>query len=271
MPTPEQQPNTSNLQSLESELSLTKQELDEFRKLPKEEQDRQKDEKLLELQKLNDKLDVAMQEAIRTGHLDEAIKLKEQLEKEVNDLGEKVEGTESPEANIPSLKRFLKETFSKWYKRDIDIPQRPSFVDLHSLNWETLKADIDPSKFGEYTLNPECIGLDFETIKIKVLDIQKEIKDHNLTDLASIGKYVIDTYSKDYIIPDLTFWQWMIEKGASAPAELLDKNILNFCFGSILHGLGGDARVPCVSWFDRHANPLDYVWGGHYRVVLLER
>jgi len=106
MPTPEQQPNTSHLQSLESELSLTKAELDEFKKLPKEEQERQKDEKLLELQRLNDKLDVAMQEAIKTGHLEETIKLKEQLEKEVKDLGEKVEAAESPE-NILKIDRTI--------------------------------------------------------------------------------------------------------------------------------------------------------------------
>jgi len=89
MSTPEQQPNTPNLQSLESELSLSKAEMEEFRKLPKEEQKKQKDEKLAKLNNLNDKLDQLIQEAIQTGQIEEAIKLKKRLEKEIKDLEEK--------------------------------------------------------------------------------------------------------------------------------------------------------------------------------------
>ena len=56
----EQQPNTTNLQSLETELSLTQAEMEEFRKLPKEEREKQKGEKLNKLQALQDKLDQAI-------------------------------------------------------------------------------------------------------------------------------------------------------------------------------------------------------------------
>jgi len=200
--------------------------------------------------------------------------------KSLNKKMEKIFGKEKP-VNIIDLliahEPFLRETFGKWYSGDqkkIDIPQRPSLVDPQSLDFSSLKSDIDPSKFGEYTLNPECLGLDFKTAKIKVLDIQKEIKTNKLTDIASIGKYIIDTYSKDYIIPDISFWQWMIEKGANAPTELLDGNY-HFCFGSILRNSGGDARVPCASWhgaeFFRGAVRLGFDWGSHFRVALLER
>jgi hypothetical protein len=94
MKTPEQQPTTSSLQSLQNEMVLTKQEMEEFRKLPKEEQEKQKETKLAELQALQTKLDLAMQEAIKTGDLTEVKKLKDQLEQEIVDLTEKVEATE---------------------------------------------------------------------------------------------------------------------------------------------------------------------------------
>jgi len=183
MPTSEQQPNTSHLQSLESELSLTKAELAEFKKLPKEEQDRQKDEKLLELQRLNDKLDIAMQEAIKTGHLDEAIKLKEQLEREVNDLREKVEGTESPE-NILKIDRtadILK--FAAWDEatiEDQDTDTRSTAlteIDLSKVKLDTSWLDGGFESSGEGRLEAlkasGNIRLDAQ-ILITLLNLPKE-------------------------------------------------------------------------------------------------
>ena len=89
MSTPERQPNTSDLQTLEMEINLTKQEMEAFRKLPKKEQNKQKKEKLAKLLEIQVKLDQAIQGAIQTGELDEAKKLKEQLENEMRDLEEK--------------------------------------------------------------------------------------------------------------------------------------------------------------------------------------
>ena len=59
MKTPEQQPNISNPQTLESEVALTRQEMEEFKKLPKEERDKQRDEQLTKLKDLQEKLKTA--------------------------------------------------------------------------------------------------------------------------------------------------------------------------------------------------------------------
>jgi len=91
MSTPEQQTNTSNFQTLESEVALTKQEIEDYKKLPKGEQDKQKQERLAKLFEIQTKLDQTIQGAVQTGELDEARKLKEQLEQEIRDLEEKVE------------------------------------------------------------------------------------------------------------------------------------------------------------------------------------
>ena len=93
----EQQPNTSNLQTLETELALTKAEIEEFRKLPKEEQEKQKDEKLASLEGLQTKFDLAIQEAIRTGDIESAKGIKEKYARAIEDLEEIVKATERPE------------------------------------------------------------------------------------------------------------------------------------------------------------------------------
>jgi hypothetical protein len=103
----ELQPNTSNLQTLEAEATLTKQELKDFRKLPKEQQEKEKQDKLSKLSDLQNKLDQAIQEAIKTGNLEEAKKLKEQLEKEIKDVEEQIEITER--TNTPEGAEYLTE------------------------------------------------------------------------------------------------------------------------------------------------------------------
>jgi hypothetical protein len=85
MSTPEQQSN-SGLQTLETEIALTRQEIEEFQRLPKEERRKQRDEKLAKLKNLQEKLDQTIQEAVRTGRLDEARDLKDQIEKELSEL-----------------------------------------------------------------------------------------------------------------------------------------------------------------------------------------
>ena len=84
----EQNPQNSdyNLQTLVNEVALTKQEINEFQKLPKEERRKHRDEKLKKLEDLKVKLDQMIQEAIRTGDLGEAKKLNEQIEKELSEL-----------------------------------------------------------------------------------------------------------------------------------------------------------------------------------------
>ena len=72
--------------TLPTELSLTKAELEAFKQLPKEEQEKQKDTKLTELKALQTKLDEAIQNAITTGDITEARRLRDELEKEIQDL-----------------------------------------------------------------------------------------------------------------------------------------------------------------------------------------
>jgi hypothetical protein len=180
---------------------------------------------------------------------------------------------------IESLKPFLEELFQQ-HCGSSDTgrsAQKPSIIDPKSLDIEFLKSDENRAKFGEYTLNPECLGLDFEKVKIKVLNIQKEIQDSNLTDLAQIGTYIINKYSDKYIIPDLSFCKWIIKKHINFWKGSLGDYCAYYCFGSILHKESGEASVLSLHWEreDRYwlyaPRSLVHEWSDSSRVVLLER
>ena len=210
-----------------------------------------------------------------------------QLENEAQKkTGQEIALEEIKKLEIAALKiePFIKETFQGWNVTNFDkVIQKPSFTDPQSLNLNILKSDIDPAKLGEFSLNPECLNLDFSQIedKITIKEIsEKEIKDNKLTDLAQIGTYIIKQYSKDYIISDLSFWQWMFQKGANAPQKLKDDNYYYFMFGSVLRYSDGKALVPNARWngskFLRDAGDLDDVslagrYQGRYVVILLKR
>lgn len=127
----EQQLNTeSNLQTLQDEVFLTKQELEDFKKLPKEEQEKQKQNKLAKLSELHSKLDESIQEAIKTGDTEEAKKLENQLKREVKDLEQQIEITEHPEFPEEAIKMEItiggktkEELIKEMEKNKISISQ----------------------------------------------------------------------------------------------------------------------------------------------------
>ena len=157
MSNPEQQPNiNSNLQTLETEVSLTKQEIEEFRRLPKEEQDRQKDEKLIRLKDLQNKLDQEIQEAIRIGKIDEVRNLTELLQKGLTDLEDQFEATESLE-NILSIDRsadILK--FIGWSGASIEAKDTDTrSTSLTEIDLSKLKLDTSWLPEGKSSINGE--------------------------------------------------------------------------------------------------------------------
>ena len=137
-------------QTLQTELDLTKQELAEFRKLPKEIRDKQNDEKLTSLHALHEKFQKAMQEAIKTGDIVEARKLKEQLELEINELVERkyeliMEVT--PDPLITSRESAIRTLEARGYK--INDSARSLFSDVDWLENLQVSYEIIVVTVGE--------------------------------------------------------------------------------------------------------------------------
>ncbi len=169
-------------------------------------------------------------------------------------------------------KPFLFETFKMWWSKKIvnNAKQEAAFQNPSALDYEQLSQDIDANKIGEYTLNPETQGLDFERAKVFIPDLSAFVGKKRY----EVMKHIIGTYGATHHIPGIEYWKWMIENPDRTPQELKDGNWF-FCPGSVLRGEGGHWYVPRSYWdgsgFGRHAHWLDSDWGSHERAVLLEK
>jgi hypothetical protein len=148
----------------------------------------------------------------------------------------------------------------------------PSLVKPEDQDYVILKDDIDATKFGEYTLNPDTQNLDFENIpeaKILIPDLSAFVGQS----LSEVAKHLVDTYSNTHYLPGVEYWKWLIENPTKSPAKLKDGKYY-FEFGSLVRNSDGRWFVPCAFWdgsgWSRRAFRLDYSWSAHYRVVLLE-
>ena len=179
MKIPEQQLETkSNLESLSTEFSLTKEELENFKKLGKDEQEKQKQDKQAKIQELSDKLDLAIQNAIKTGDLTEARKLKDQFKKEIGDLREQIEITESlklPEGAIV-----------------MEITPDPKIT---SAETAIEKLEAQGHKISDYAKDmltkvnwKEKLNKSYEIISISVGDLFKDKEVHTYKDIKAKAK-----------------------------------------------------------------------------------
>ena len=191
-------------------------------------------------------------------------------------LQAKMEGTNlynlDPEALREENRSFIEETFEGWYAgstvQRIDLV--PIIIAPKDREWDKIKEDADVKKLGEYTLNPEMQGLDFESLKVFIPDLSKSM-DKPLTEVA---EHIISTYGDKYYIPGIEYWKWLIEKGNQAPQELKDGHY-HFFFGSTLRTRDGFWGVPGSRWdgseWERNMSRLKGSWNSTYSAVLLEK
>ena len=176
---------------------------------------------------------------------------------------------ELTEATTP----FMLETFKNSWSWDVtNLKLEGYVVTPQTQSYEALSKDIDATKRGEYTLNPETQGLDFEKLRAFVPDLSAL----NGKPIHEVIQHVVDTYGDQYHIPGIEYWKWLCENpGKNPPGPNIKDGKYYFFPGSVLRGRGGDWRVPCAAWrgseWDRDADWLTGGWGSDYRVVLLEK
>lgn len=194
------------------------------------------------------------------------------------------EGSAEPEVSAEAakteLKDFLGGTYKLWYSNtdqatiDAAAERIPEFMRPNDIDWAAKKADTDISKFGEYTLNPETSGIDWESVPPEKIKIEKLPDELNGRSLAEVARYILDTYSSRYHLPGIEYWKYIIEHPDKAPDISKDGNYY-FFFGSMLRYANGSWSVPFADWdgsrFRRGADWLGLGWHSGYRVVLLEK
>jgi len=176
-----------------------------------------------------------------------------------------------PTLDIDALKTENQDILTSFFGTP-DNKFTPSLVKPEDQDYATLKDDIDVSKFGEYTLNPDMQNLDFENIpeaKIFIPDLTAL----NGKSLSEVAKYLIDNYADKYQIPGVEYWKWLYENPAKSPKKIQDGKYY-FEFGSLVRLSDGHWGVPYVGWdgsgWRRGADWLGSGWASDDRVVLLE-
>lgn len=175
--------------------------------------------------------------------------------------------------------QFLADTFTAWYNKEKAKAAKQSveIISPKDIDWDGRKDDKDESKFGEYTINPETISIDWENIppgKIKTFDFAEFVGRPKY----ELAKHIAENYADKYHIPGIEYWKYLYENKDKVPQELRDGNYF-YLFGSILRVWDGVWKVPYSGWdgwyFRRWgccgAARLKGVWPSNNRVILLEK
>ena len=147
-----------------------------------------------------------------------------------------------------------------------------TYLDPRTQDYATLKDDKDPTKFGEYTLNPDTQNRDFGKIPENKIFIP-DLPAFNGKTVHEVMQHIAQTYP-NHKLPGLEYWNWLKENPAKTPKKLKDTKSW-FCFpGSLVRNSDGGLCVPCAYWdgsgWSRYARWLGGSWSSSCRVVLLE-
>lgn len=175
---------------------------------------------------------------------------------------------------------FLQGTFKSWNQNIPDSQIHGVLESPIGRDYSILEKDTNVAKAGEYTLNPETQGLDFEKTRVFIPDLSA----FNGKKLSEVAEHLIKTYGDQYYIPGLEYEQWIFghqdldslplgKEFEQLKSDLKDNVV--FLFGSTLRASDGDWCVPYVYWngsrWHRDARWLSHTWSSGCRVVLLER
>ncbi len=172
------------------------------------------------------------------------------------------------------MNNFMYESLLIWYGKEgadkIKIKMRS--IPLSEMDYEAMRKK-DVAKFGEYTMNPDTVGMNYKEKKpkAKILDLKELIGKPG----SEVMKAVVEKYSLQYHIPGLEYEKYLFENPEVLEELELKDGIVYYLPGSVLCDYKGDFSVPCVYWNGASLEPdahwLGVKWDGICRVILLEK
>ena len=175
---------------------------------------------------------------------------------------------------------FLMDIFQNHWnysQEQLDLARqnlKPEIISPNNIDWDQRREDINTTKLGQYTLNPETQNLDFDKAKVFIPD-RNELRAFEGKTLAEVGAYLNSKYSNKYYIPGIEYWQYVCQNPNKVPRKLKNTNNYYFYFGSILLSYSGYWNVPYSYWygssFGHYTRWFGHSWGSNYHVVLLEK
>ena len=197
---------------------------------------------------------------------------------EVTERGERMKNKLDSNEELPQ-EEFLTQNINDLYTPSLSsalgTPEhgfKGTYINPRDQDYETLKDDTVPKKFGEYTLNPDMQNVDFKNIpenKIHIIDLQQFVG----KPCAEVLEHILKTYP-NLKLSGLEYWKWLGKNLTKIPKKLQDKKLWFYFPGSLVCLSGGDWSVPCAHWhgsgWNRSARWLSNSWNADYRIVLLE-
>ncbi len=183
------------------------------------------------------------------------------------------------ESSTEFISDFLTDMNSGENVKKENLPtSKFEFINPQKINYKEKAGHSDESKFGQYTLDPETFGMDFENAKVFMPDLSAM----TYKELYEVFKYVVDTYGDKYYIPGIEYWKWMIENPDKAEEaakkqgyDIKGDDKYYYFPGSTYCDYGAGWGVPFTYWFDSKFHRDTRELGGGFlrggRVLLLER
>lgn len=206
--------------------------------------------------------------------------LKAQKESIVQGLGEKQMeygiqpgSTETssllPEQFQQQLTHLSLDLKSAW---NLSVETSPILKNPTDLDWnEFIKKSTEQSMTpGEFTLNPETLNLDFDTITPVVINKPEWVGKKR----GDVFAEVIRDYSATHYIPGYDYIEWL-NKNPDKHHLFLDKTNYFYAPATMIGDDYGNGSVPCSVWYDdqwyRNGFSVESVWDSSDRVLLLPR
>jgi hypothetical protein len=146
------------------------------------------------------------------------------------------------------------------------------YINPRDQDYKTLKDDTVPTKFGEYTLNPDMQNVDFKHIperNIHIINLPQFIGKPR----AEVIEHILQTHP-NLKLPGLEYWEWLEKNPTKIPKKLQDTTLWFYFPGSLVRHSNGHWCVPYARWngsgWARSASWLSGSWLAAFRVVLLE-
>lgn len=180
-----------------------------------------------------------------------------------------------PRIDLDGINEFVHNTFQRVYEEGglKEVETKPIICQPEDLNWSALADDIDSSKFGEYTLNPDVLPLQWGSLsvnKFKMLDFKVMIG----MPLSDVVEQAIVLYGGSYNIPGVECQRYFV-KNLDRAFDILKDGRCFFFVGSVIRNRYGHATAPYSSWVGGLLRSdwygLCLKWNDGSRIVLVEK
>ena len=180
--------------------------------------------------------------------------------------------------NLTVINKFLVEVMIGWDIAEENLPEfKFEFIDPKQIDYYQRSKNPDQSKFGQYTVNPEILGMDFEKAKVFIPDLSSFVGDK----LYYVFKDIARIYGDKYYIPGIEYWAWLLQNPDKAEKvaeeqkyDIKDGRFYHFP-GSVINRHDGSWAVPYCYYHDwmfhRRSREVDNYLRQDDRIILLER